>query len=147
MGGVEDRTTALEAADVEIFDALEALAVDPVQYLFSPRVVAGILIMPMLTLYFDVIGVFGAWLVAVPLSGVDEGFFFGNIRRMVTYDDVFQGVITGTVFGALMTVIACRQGCRAAGGARGVGEATTSAVVWSSVAILGTNYILTALLL
>ncbi len=128
----------------EQIDALEALAVDPVQYLFSPRIWAALLMVPLLTLYFDAVGIFGAWLVAVPMTGVDEGFFFGNIERLLHLSDVMQGVWKGAVFGAAITAIACRQGYRAGGGARGVGLATTSAVVWSSVAVLGLNYLMTA---
>ena len=130
----------------EQIDAMEAMAVDPVHYLFAPRIWAGALMLPLLTLYFDVVGVGGAWLVAVRMGGVDQGFFLGNIRRMVDVDDALQGVIKAAVFGAIIAAVACRQGVRASGGARGVGAATTSAVVWSSVSILTANYLLTLLI-
>jgi phospholipid/cholesterol/gamma-HCH transport system permease protein len=129
----------------EQVDALVALAVDPVQYLVSPRVIACMLMVPLLVVYFDVVGVGGAWLVGVGMYGVDEGFFFNHMERMVSLSDVMQGVIKGAVFGVVISAIACRQGFRATGGARGVGNATTSAVVWSSVAILALNYTMTQL--
>ena len=129
----------------EQVDALVALAVDPIQYLVSPRIIAGILMVPLLVVYFDVIGIMGAWLVGVGMHGVDQGFFFNHMERMVRIEDVMQGVIKGAVFGAIITSVACRQGFRAEGGARGVGTATTSAVVWSSVGILATNYVMTQL--
>ena len=122
-----------------------ALAVDPIQYLVSPRIIAGLLMVPLLVVYFDVIGIAGAWLVGVGMYGVDQGFFFNHMERMVSLADIMQGVIKGAVFGAMISAIACRQGFRAEGGARGVGTATTSAVVWSSVGILASNYMMTQL--
>jgi len=129
----------------EQVDALVALAVDPIQYLVSPRIIAGMLMVPLLVIYFDVIGMAGAWLVGVGMYGVDQGFFFSHVQRMVSLSDIMQGVIKGIIFGAMISSIACHQGFRAEGGARGVGAATTSAVVWSSVGILATNYLMTQL--
>jgi phospholipid/cholesterol/gamma-HCH transport system permease protein len=128
----------------EQIDALETLAIEPVHYLISPRLLSALIMVPILTLYFNLIGVLGAWVVAVPVNNVDPGFFWGNIEKMVHFSDIMQGVMKSAIFGVVAITIACRQGLRAKGGARGVGYATTSAVVWGSVSILGLNLIMTA---
>jgi phospholipid/cholesterol/gamma-HCH transport system permease protein len=130
----------------EQIDALKTMAVSPVQYLLSPRILAAALVSPMLCVLFSSIGMVGAWLVAVKALGVDLGLFLQNIENGVLPNDYYMGLIKSTVFGFLICAISCSQGFNAAGGAKGVGEATTRAVVQSAVAILIANYILTSLL-
>jgi phospholipid/cholesterol/gamma-HCH transport system permease protein len=131
----------------EQIDALESMAVNPIQYLVLPRLVAGTLVAPILTLLFFVIGMAGAYLVAVVLQGVDHGQFVSNIREIMQGQDVLQGVIKAFFFGFLVTLVGCYQGFFASGGGRGVGMGTTRAVVIASVMTLVIDYFLTNILL
>jgi phospholipid/cholesterol/gamma-HCH transport system permease protein len=126
-------------------DALLTMAVNPVQYLVVPRVVAGVVMLPVLTMLFNLVGIFGAWLVCVQLLGLDSGIFVDKVRWFVDVADLRQGMIKATVFGLAVALIACRHGFYAKGGAAGVGQATTSAVVQSAVSILALDYVITSL--
>jgi len=128
-------------------DALVTMAVNPVQYLVVPRLVAGFIMVPVLTMLFNVVGVLGAFFVAVALLGLDPGVFMDRLRWLVDWDDVSQGLIKSMVFGVAVTLIACRQGFYAQGGAAGVGRATNRAVVQSAIAILMLDYLVTSLVL
>jgi phospholipid/cholesterol/gamma-HCH transport system permease protein len=128
-------------------DALVTMAVNPVQYLVVPRLVAGFVMVPVLTTLFNIVGVFGAFCVAVYLLGLDPGVFMDRLKWLVDWDDVSQGLIKGMVFGVAVTLIACRQGLYAKGGAAGVGRATNRAVVQSAIAILMLDYLVTSLVL
>lgn len=127
-------------------DALSTMAVNPVQYLVVPRVVAGILMMPVLCMLFTGTGLLGAYMVGVGSLGIDPGVFMDRLRWYVDASDVFDGLVKATVFGYVVTLIACRQGFYAKGGAAGVGVAVTRAVVTGSVTVLVLDYILTSLL-
>jgi len=131
----------------EQIDALVTMAVSPVQYLLSPRLLAAVLTVPLLCVLYTCVGMAGAWLVAVKWLGVDPGVFIVNIERHLLPSDYFMGLIKAAVFGFLIAAISCTRGFYASGGARGVGEATTQAVVHSAVSILIANYLLTSLLL
>ncbi|HKO52217.1 MAG TPA: ABC transporter permease [Polyangiaceae bacterium] len=131
----------------EQIDALVTMAVSPVQYLLSPRLLAAVLTVPLLCVLYTCVGMGGAWLVAVKWLGVDPGTFILNIERHLLPSDFFMGLIKAAVFGFLISAISCTRGYYASGGARGVGEATTQAVVHSAVSILIANYLLTTLLL
>jgi phospholipid/cholesterol/gamma-HCH transport system permease protein len=128
-------------------DALVTMAVNPVQYLVVPRVIAGFVMVPILTMLFNVVGVIGAFFVAVWLMGLDPGVFMDRLRWLVDWDDVSQGLIKAMVFGVAVTLIACRHGFYAKGGAAGVGRATNRAVVQSAIAILMLDYLVTSLVL
>jgi len=128
-------------------DALVTMAVNPIQYLVVPRVLAGMITVPILTLLFDVIGMFGAYLVGVHLMGLDPGVFLERMRWLVDWDDVRQGLIKAAIFGFTISLIACRQGFHASGGAAGVGQATNRSVVHNAIAILALDYLITALVL
>jgi len=128
-------------------DALVTMAVNPVQYLVVPRLVAGFVMVPVLTMLFSVVGVFGAFSVAVFLLGLDPGVFMDRLQWLVDWDDVSQGLIKAMVFGVAVTLIACRQGFFAKGGAAGVGRATNRAVVHSAIAILMLDYLVTSMVL
>ena len=131
----------------EQIDALESMAVNPVQYLILPRIIASMIVTPLLTLLFFVVGMAGAYLVAVVWEGVDHGQFVANIKDLVQPIDVVQGVIKSVVFGVIVMLVGCYQGFNASGGGRGVGLGTTRAVVIASVSVLVLDYFLTDILL
>lgn len=131
----------------EQIDAMTTLAVSPVQYLVCPRVVASIIVTPMLTMVFTFSGVVGAYVVAVVMMEVDQGFFVSNTEWIVDAWDITQGLIKASIFGLTLSVIGCQQGFHAAGGAKGVGLATTRAVVYSCVAILMLDYFVSDILI
>lgn len=127
-------------------DALITMAVSPIQYLVVPRIVAGLVMVPVLTMVFNIVGIFGAWLVCVKVLGLDHGIFVDKVRWFVDAPDLRQGMIKAAAFGLTVTLIACRHGFYAKGGAAGVGYATTSAVVQNAVSILALDYLITSLI-
>jgi phospholipid/cholesterol/gamma-HCH transport system permease protein len=131
----------------EQIDALETMAVSPVQYLVVPRLAAGVLMAPVLTMVFFSIGMIGAYFVAVITLGVDHGQFVENFKWYVDPVHIWQGVLKSVIFGLSITLIGCYQGYHAWGGGRGVGLATTRAVVVGSVCILVLDYFLSDILL
>ena len=131
----------------EQIDALESMAVNPVQYLVLPRLIAAMVVMPILALLFFIVGMGGAWLVAVVLEHVDQGQWIANLRDIVAPIDVIQGLIKSVFFGFLVALIGCYQGFNASGGGRGVGMGTTRAVVFASVSTLVVDFFLTDILL
>ena len=128
-------------------DALTTMAVNPVQYLVVPRLIAGFTMVPILTMLFNLIGIFGAWLVCVKLLGLDHGIFVDKVEWFVDAQDLRQGLIKAAIFGFTVSLIACRQGFYAEGGAAGVGRATNRAVVQSAVAILLLDYVITSMII
>lgn len=130
----------------EQIDALVTMGISPVQYLLSPRMVAATLMLPLLCVLYTCVGMVGAWIVAVQILSVDPGIFISNIEKLVKMDDFMMGMIKSAVFGFIISAISCHQGFYASGGARGVGTATTRAVVQSAVAMLVANYIITSIL-
>ncbi len=128
-------------------NALITMAVNPVQYLVVPRVLAGLLTVPLLTMLFNIVGLFGAYVVATGLLGIDPGVFLGRMQWLVDWKDVAQGLVKACIFGFVVTLIACRQGFFASGGAAGVGQATNRSVVHNAIAILALDYLLTAIIL
>ena len=131
----------------EQIDALESMAVNPIQFLVLPRLVAGFFMAPILTLIFFVIGMGGAYFVSVISEGVDHGQFVHNTKDILNFVDVLQGILKSAVFGFVVVLIGCYQGFFASGGGRGVGLGTTRAVVIGSVTVLITDYFLSILLL
>ena len=128
----------------EQIDALVTMGVSPAQYLISPRLLAATLMLPLLCVLYTCVGMVGAYVVAVQWLGVDPGVFINNIEKYLVPKDFWMGEIKACVFGFLISAISCAQGFNASGGAKGVGEATTRAVVESAVAILIANYVLTS---
>ena len=131
----------------EQIDAMEVMAVDPVQYLITPRVVAGLVMVPCLTIIFDLVAFVGAYVIAIPWYGLDEGAFMSRIEWYLDPYDYYQGFIKSVVFGAVVTTVGCFKGFYATGGARGVGNATTRAVVIGSIMTFVLDYVLTTLIL
>jgi phospholipid/cholesterol/gamma-HCH transport system permease protein len=131
----------------EQIDAISTMGVSPVQYLLSPRLLASVVMLPLLCILYTSVGMCGAYLVAVLWLGGDLGSFLQSIRDFAVPRDLFMGIIKASVFGFIVASISCRHGYFASGGARGVGVATTRAVVESCVSVLVVNYVLTQALL
>lgn len=130
----------------EQIDALTTFAVNPVQYLVTPRIVAAIIMVPVMTMVFNVIGLLGAYVVAIEGFNVDFGQASGLYRYWIDPRDYYMGLIKAVVFGLALALAACFQGFNVRGGAKEVGRATTRAVVTSSVSILVLDYFLIELL-
>jgi phospholipid/cholesterol/gamma-HCH transport system permease protein len=131
----------------EQIDALESMAVNPHQYLVLPRIVGAMIVTPILTLLFFVVGMGGAYFIAVIVQHVDQGQWVANLRDIVEVQDVFQGFLKAIFFGFMVSLVGCYQGYHASGGGRGVGIGTTRAVVIASVATLVIDYFLSDILL
>jgi phospholipid/cholesterol/gamma-HCH transport system permease protein len=130
----------------EQIDALTVMALNPMRYLVIPILVAGVVTVPLLTWVFDVVGVFGGYLVAVKLLGLSEGTYFGQIRAFLGATDLWVGFWKSLAFGVIVTWVACYKGFHVGHGAEGVGRATTEAVVLASVLILVVDYFLGSVL-
>jgi phospholipid/cholesterol/gamma-HCH transport system permease protein len=130
----------------EQIDALKALATDPVQYLFVPRVIAGITMLPLLVLLGDALGIYGGYLVGVKLMNSNPIIYEENTYQFLKMNDIWSGLIKAGVFGLILTLTGCVRGYYTTGGAEGVGRATTNAVVSASLIILLTDFFLTKLL-
>ncbi|MCA9673193.1 MAG: ABC transporter permease [Myxococcales bacterium] len=131
----------------EQIDALATLGVNPIQYLVVPRLIAATVMLPILTIVFNVCGMFGAYVFVVLVMGVDEGIFIHNIRWYTDVGDLGMGLIKATFFGLMLALVGCHQGYNAGGGAKGVGIATMRTVVITSVAILVMDFVLTQILM
>ena len=129
----------------EQIDAMRVMAVNPYGYLVAPRVLAAVLVLPLLTGVFILLGVISAFAIGVSIYDVDMGTFIEKLRWMVRMRYVFQGMEKAAVFGLLLASIGCFKGFFARGGAKGVGRATTEAVVTSLVAILISDYFISYL--
>src|SRR5256884_4375074 len=130
----------------EQIDALTVMALNPFRYLVTPSILAGIVTFPMMTALFDVVGIFGGYLVGVKLLGLSEGTYFGEMRTFVDFHDVMTGFWKSLSFGAIVTWVATYKGFYVGHGAEGVARATTQAVVLASVLILVWDYFLGSIL-
>ncbi|MGH8661918.1 MAG: lipid asymmetry maintenance ABC transporter permease subunit MlaE [Burkholderiales bacterium] len=129
----------------EQISAMEMMAVDPIARVIGPRFWGGVISMPLLAAMFSAVGVFGGYLIAVVVIGVDEGAFWSQMQSAVDFrQDIVNGVIKSVVFGVAVTAIALFEGYDAPPTAEGVSGATTRTVVTSSLAILGLDFVLTA---
>ncbi|MFM9871841.1 MAG: MlaE family ABC transporter permease [Fimbriimonadaceae bacterium] len=131
-------------AVTEQIDALKSLRVSPINYLVVPRLIACLLMLPILGLIGMYSGVAGGYLVAVKLGGIPSGAFIRSFQRFTEVSDISGGMIKTFVFGLIIALVACQQGLRSEGGAVGVGHATTRTVVITMVLIYVANYFLTA---
>lgn len=129
----------------EQIDAMRVMAVDPVGYLVTPRMLGSIIMMPLVATLFIAAGVTSAYLIGVGMYAVDQGIFFEKIRMIVAPRHIVQGMEKAAVFGAIFSATGCYKGFHAAGGAKGVGKATTEAVVISLVTILVTDFFISYL--
>jgi phospholipid/cholesterol/gamma-HCH transport system permease protein len=149
---VAGRVAAAIAAELgtmrvtEQIDALTTLSTNPMKYLVVPRLVASVVMLPLLVLVADAIGVFGGYVVSTQSLGFNGATYIKNTVDFVTNGDVSSGVIKAAVFGFVIALMGCYNGFHSKGGAQGVGAATTNAVVSSSILILASNYFLTSVL-
>lgn len=130
----------------EQVDALRSMSVDPVRYLMAPRLLAGIVAMPLLTGLFITVGIYGGYFVAIGLLNMNSGTFLSQMDASVDWLDVYSGFIKSVAFGFIFGWVACYKGYTSGFGAVGVNKATTQCVVTASVAVLIVDYFLTSIL-
>ena len=136
----------------EQIDALECMAIDPHKFLIGPKLIAGVVSLPLLTSLFNVVGIFGGFLVGVGLFGVSSGAYFQGMQETVVWNDVQMGLIKSLVFGLLIVWISSAKGYylhldrSGAFGAEGVSRMTTNAVVLSSIVVLFADYLISSLM-
>ena len=149
---VAGRTSAAIAAELgtmrvtEQIDALSTLSTNPYKYLVVPRIMAAIITLPILVVLADVIGILGGYTVAAYSLGFNPSAYVINTWNFLETPDITSGMVKAAVFGLIIALMGCFQGFRSAGGAQGVGRATTNAVVTASILILAANYVMTSLL-
>ena len=127
--------------------ALRALGTDPIRKLVLPRILAGLIMVPLLTCISVAVGLFGGWLITVTQLKVSSGVYWNSVVLGLYIQDVWMGLIKPFFLGFVIVSIGCHVGLRTAGGTQGVGRATTNAVVASSVAVLVVNFLVTKLLI
>lgn len=148
---VAGRVGAAMAAEIgtmrvtDQIDALGTLSTNPVKYLVTPRLLAGLLALPLLVIVADILGVMGGFVVATGKLGFSASGYLNNTLTTLTQEDVVAGLTKAAVFGFLIALMGCYHGYNSRGGAQGVGAATTSAVVSASILILAFDYVLTEL--
>ncbi|MDZ4723964.1 MAG: ABC transporter permease [candidate division Zixibacteria bacterium] len=130
----------------EQIDALDAMGIDPNRYLVMPRVIACVIMVPLLVLFANVIAIFGGLVVAVVGVDISGDTFLNGFRSSFQFTDFTNGMIKAVVFGLVIGIVGCYEGMKARGGAEGVGHATTTSVVLSSVMILVMNFVFAVLL-
>lgn len=127
----------------EQIDALKSMAVNPNSYLISPRFIAGIIMIPLLTIFSMLMGIYGGYLISVHYFGLSPATYFDPMPMHITIFDLMTGITKSLVFGILMVTICCYKGMKTRGGAAGVGKATTNSVVITYVLILISDFLLT----
>ena len=129
----------------EQIDALTSMALNPMRYLVVPKIVAAIVAFPLVTSLFDLIGIYGGYIVGVKLLGLSSGTYFSQMEHFVDMEDIRIGLYKSLVFGVLVLWVCCYKGFYTGYGAEGVSKATTEAVVLSSVLILISDYFIGSL--
>jgi phospholipid/cholesterol/gamma-HCH transport system permease protein len=127
----------------EQIDALEVMGVDPIQYLVSPRLVASVIMVPLLCAVFDFVAMMGAYFLCTTVLGLDQAIFWDKIQLWLNPGDIYQGLLKAAVFGVTFATVCTNRGFNASGGAKGVGEATNQGVVNSMVLIIILNFFMT----
>ncbi|SMC38509.1 MlaE family ABC transporter permease [Sporomusa malonica] len=130
----------------EQIDALRVMAVNPVAYLVVPRMIACMVMVPVLVIFADIIGTIGSYMIATTYSGISSFTFFNSIKVFAIPHDITGGLVKAMFFGGIVAIIGCHKGLTTAQGAEGVGQATTGSVVLSIVLIFVSNYFLSVLL-
>ena len=130
----------------EQIDALATMATNPIKFLAVPRFLAGLIMLPLLTVISNVLGIFGGYLVGVKVLDANPTVYMRRTFDYLEVDDIYSGLFKAAIFGMVIAVISCYKGFYAGGGAEGVGKATTGAVVISMMMILISDYFLTAIL-
>ena len=130
----------------EQLDAMETMAIDPYDYLFYPRILAGSISVPLLTVFANLISIISAYVLSSAQYGVSSFSFFNNMKNFFLPSDLWGGLIKALLFGFIITSVACFVGNKTSGGAEGVGRVTTITVVYSSILILITDFAVAAIL-
>lgn len=130
----------------EQIDAMESMSVDPIRYLVMPRFAAGLIMLPILTMVSDFIAMFGAYIVAVRLVGMESETFMNGFKQLFQISDFYAGLVKSCGFGAIISLMGCYHGFYTTGGAEGVGRSTTEAVVSGAVLILVADFVLATFL-
>ena len=149
---VSGRAGAAIAAEIatmrvtEQIDAMEALGTDPFDYLMFPRILAGTLVLPLLCIYFTIVGCIAGYFIAAVVLDTDGAVYWEQLSWAVDFNDVWQGLVKATIFGFFLSVLGCFYGYNAENNAEGVGVATNKAVVTTALWILFSDYIMTAYL-
>ena len=130
----------------EQIEALETMAIDPFDYIYMPRIVACGLMIPLLTIYSNLIGIFSAFVLSVSKYGVNAYSFFNNMRNSFLPSDLWGGLVKAFFFGLIISSIGCFAGSKASGGSEGVGKAATLTVVYSSIMILMMDFFVASIL-
>ena len=130
----------------EQIDALELMGLNPYRYLVAPNLIAAVISVPLLTALFDVVGIFGGYLIGGELLGVGAGTYFGEMAHYVEMSDVLEGIYKSLSFGVIIAWVCCFKGYSTGFGSEGVSKSTTQAVVLSSVLILVWDYFMTSIL-
>ena len=130
----------------EEIEALDVMGIDPVKFLVVPRLLAMIIMMPVLTVLGEGVGLFAGWLISVCSLHLDPIFYVINSAAAVEQKDLFTGLLKAVIFGAIVGTVGCYYGIQVEGGAEGVGKATTKSVVTSLTSMLATDAVLTALI-
>jgi phospholipid/cholesterol/gamma-HCH transport system permease protein len=149
VGGRVSASIAAELGTMKVteqIDAMELLAIDPMRYLVMPRIVACLVMLPVLTVFADVLAILGGMVVAHAAIGVSTATFTEGLRMFFYVDDVISGILKAATFGIIIGLMGCYNGFRTFGGAKGVGDSTMHAVVTSCICILITNYFLASVL-
>jgi phospholipid/cholesterol/gamma-HCH transport system permease protein len=149
VGGRVSASIAAELGTMRVteqVDAMEAMAIDPVRYLAMPRILGALIMLPVLTVFADALAIGGGFVVSKASLGVTTSTFISGVRMFFFQGDVYGGLIKAFVFGGIIALMGCLAGLRAKGGAVGVGQAATRAVVASCVLILVSDYVLAILL-
>ena len=144
-GGRVGASIAAELGTMKVteqIDALEAMAINPVRYLVVPRVIAALVMLPVVTVFANAIAIFGGYIVAVTSIGVSSHTYIVGLKQFFYMKDLWSGLIKAMFFGNIIGVMGCYYGFVAEGGAEGVGRATTRAVVASCVLVLISDYVL-----
>jgi phospholipid/cholesterol/gamma-HCH transport system permease protein len=131
----------------EQIDALTAMALNPIRYLIVPNIVAAIIVFPLLVAIFDVIGIYGGYVVGVEILGISSGTYFSLMKDYVNMEDIMVGLYKSLSFGVIVSWVCCYKGFYTGYGAKGVSKSTTEAVVLSSILILVWDYVLGSVLL
>ena len=155
FGGLMLTSRAISAMAAELgsmrvteqIDALDTLAVDSKKYLLVPRIIATTLALPLLIILFDVLGNLAAYLISIYMLGVNETAFLNTIHMYLSLSDIFTGIAKGFFFGFMIGTIGTYIGYNTRGGARGVGKATTTAVVYSAIMVFVLDYFIAAIFL
>ena len=129
----------------EQIDALETLAANPVKYLVVPRFIAIVVMLPILTIYADIIGILGGYIVGIAKLGISSSMYLEMTWNPLSNKDIFTGLAKAICFAVIICIVSCYEGMRTSGGAEGVGRSTTSAVVTSFILIVAADCLITAL--